>query len=179
MGAVVRINPEGEKEAALFTWGFQPGWSKRAWINARSETAFESRAFAPAARKRRCLVAASGWYEWQGPKAPKQPYVFHLDGFRPFAFAGIWTARETDEGWAGSFAILTRPATDKLEWIHGRMPVVLDPEHYEAWIAPETSEAMAREIASDAFGEIETYAVSTYVNKPANNDAECIRLVET
>ena len=91
---VVFINDDGVRELRMFRWGFQPHWAKRAWINARSETLFESRAFAPAAKRRRCLVPAIGWYEWQGSKAPKQPYVFHVDGFRPFAFAGIWTARE-------------------------------------------------------------------------------------
>jgi len=174
-GAVIRLDADGNQESVLLTWGFQPGWAKRAWINARSETAFESRAFAPAARKRRCLVAAAGWYEWQGSKTPKQPFVFHLDGFKPFAFAGIWTARETEDGWLGSYALLTRPALSSLAPIHNRMPVVLEPEHYDAWISPTTSEADARAISTDAFGHIKTYPVSTYVNKPANNDTECIR----
>lgn len=174
-GPVIRIDADGNSEAVLLTWGFQPTWAKRAWINARSETAFESRAFAPAVRKRRCLVPAAGWYEWQGARAPKQPYVFHLDGFVPFAFAGIWTARETEQGWQGSFAILTRQAVTPLDRIHGRMPVVLAPDHYDQWISSETSEPALRALASEHFGSIQTYAISTHVNKPANNDAECIR----
>lgn len=89
---VIRLEESGEMNLSLLTWGFQPGWAKRAWINARSETVYSSKAFASAARKRRCIVPAIGWYEWQGKKAPRQPYVFHRDGFLPFAFAGIWTA---------------------------------------------------------------------------------------
>ena len=91
----------------LLIWGFQPHWAKRAWINARSETVFTSRAFAPAAKRHRCLVPAVGWYEWQGAEAPRQPWLFHLDGFRPFAFAGIWTSGTAEK--PANFAIAADP----------------------------------------------------------------------
>jgi putative SOS response-associated peptidase YedK len=58
------------------TWGFQPNWAKRAWINARAETVFEARAFAKDAMRHRCLVIAAGWYEWTGDKSPRQPHLF-------------------------------------------------------------------------------------------------------
>jgi putative SOS response-associated peptidase YedK len=178
-GPVVRISRAGDRVAELFTWGFQPAWAKRAWINARSETAFTSTAFGSAARKRRCLVPTLGWYEWQGQKAPKQPFVFHLDGFRPFAFAGLWTARQTEDGWQGSYAILTTAARPPLDEIHNRMPVVLAPEDYDSWISPDTASADAEAIAARSFGEVQTYPVSTYVNKPANDDAACIKPTAT
>jgi putative SOS response-associated peptidase YedK len=177
LAAVIRRDGRGDRTAELLTWGFQPAWAKRAWINARSETVLESRAFEAAARRRRCLVPTLGWYEWQGRKAPKQPFLLHLDGFRPFAFAGIWTARETDEGWLGSFAILTRPATPKLEAIHDRMPLIVIPERYEAWLDRDTDDTTLRGLLDAKCEAISTYPVSTYVNKPANNDAECIRPV--
>jgi putative SOS response-associated peptidase YedK len=72
----VLIEREGARAVELMTWGFQPFWAKRAWINARAETVLENRAFAPAAKRQRCLVIASGWYEWTGTKAPKQPFLF-------------------------------------------------------------------------------------------------------
>jgi putative SOS response-associated peptidase YedK len=172
---VLRADENGKVDLSLLTWGFQPGWAKRAWINARAETVFTLSAFAPAAHKRRCLVPAMGWYEWQGAAKPKQPYVFHLDGFRPFAFAGIWTARETPEGWLRSFAILTTEATGALAEIHHRKPVVLNPENYEAWIAADTKPEAARGILGGDFKGIAAYKVSAFVNKPENNDARCIQ----
>jgi putative SOS response-associated peptidase YedK len=178
LAAIVRLDERSERIVELQTWGFQPSWAKRAWINARSETAFESKAFSRAARAARCLVPAIGWYEWQGSEAPKQPYVFHLDGFSPFAFAGIWTARETDGGSSRSFAILTGPAARELCAIHDRMPLIMSPEHYAAWLDPDTPAEKAKRLATSAHPSLKTYAVSTYVNKPANNDAECIRPLE-
>jgi len=171
---VIRVGPDGQRDLALLTWGFQPAWARRAWINARSETVFETKAFAAAARKRRCLVPAIGWYEWQGAAAPRQPYVFHLDGFRPFAFAGIWTARETDAGWVRSFAILTTAADGPLKAIHDRKPLVLAEDAYAAWLAPETSVEELQALLAYDFGGIVAYRVSAYVNKPANDDPGCL-----
>lgn len=93
--AVIRVDAQGTVRAGLLRWGFQPRRARRAWINARSETVFASKAFAQAARERRCLVPAIGWYEWHGDAAPKRPYVFHRNGFVPFTFAGIWPALRT------------------------------------------------------------------------------------
>jgi putative SOS response-associated peptidase YedK len=169
---VIRLNADGAWEVTLFHFGFQPTWGKRAWVNARCETLFSSNAFASAARKRRCLVPAVGWYEWQGSESPKQPYVFHLDGFRPFAFAGIWTARRSHGGWSHNFAIVTRPALPYLERIHDRMPAILNPRDYQAWLSPETEHAES--LLGEPFTTIAIYPVSTYVNKPANDDARCI-----
>lgn len=174
LAPVIRADKTGELDLGLLTWGFQPPWAKRPWINARSETVFETKAFASAARKRRCLVPAMGWYEWQGEKAPRQPYVFHLGGFHPFAFAGIWTGRETDDGWERSFAILTTSAEGPLAAIHDRKPLVLKEEAYAAWLAPDTSVDEAKAILAGDLEGIDAYKVSPYVNKPANDDPACI-----
>lgn len=171
---VIRRDPDGKLRADLFTWNFRPGWAKRGWINARAETAWSNRAFAPAAAKRRCLVPAIGWYEWKGEKAPKQPYVLELGEFRPFSFAGIWTGRELEGGWEHSFAILTRNATDTIADIHDRMPAVLHSSQYDAWLSSDTPPEQAREIALSPVAKIETYPVSTYVNKPGNDGERCI-----
>ena len=175
LAPVVRMDDEGQLQLHTLTWGYQPEWAKRAWINARSETVFTVKAFAPAAQKRRCLVPAMGWYEWQGEEAPRRPYVFHRDGFTPFAFAGIWTARKTAEGWSRSFAILTTGAEGALREIHDRKPVVLNPEHYTAWLAPATSVDDVQAILSAGFAGISTYEITTYVNKPEHDDARCIQ----
>jgi len=174
LAPIVRVGAEGQRDLSLATWGFQPGWAKRAWINARSETAFTLNAFASAANKRRCLVPAAGWYEWQGEKAPKQPFVFHLDGFAPFAFAGIWTARELDDGWQRSFAILTTEAAGALREIHHRQPVVLDPGDYDAWLDAATPPAEAEALLGHDPEGISAYAISAFVNKPEHDDARCV-----
>jgi len=174
LAPVIRTDDQGEVVLETFKWGFQPHWAKRAWINARSETLLESRAFAPAAKKRRCLVPAVGWYEWQGTRAPKQPYLFHVDGFRPFAFAGIWTAKEEDAGTVFSFAIVTREAIPELAHLHGRMPAVLRGDDEQAWLSPKTPPEAAMQLLGEPDQPVQTYKVSTLVNKPANNDARCI-----
>jgi putative SOS response-associated peptidase YedK len=159
-----------------FVWGFKPHWAKRGWINARSETVFTSRAFAPAARRHRCLVPALGWYEWQGAEPPRQPWLFHRDGFRPFAFAGIATPASDEE--PGTFAILTTAASPALASIHDRMPVVLDAGDHERWLAPDCDQDEAEAIIGNNQTDMAVYEVSAYVNKPANNDAGCIRPLE-
>jgi putative SOS response-associated peptidase YedK len=178
LAPVVRMDKDGRLQMHMLVWGFQPGWAKRAWINARAETVFTVKAFATAAEKHRCLVPAMGWYEWQGEEAPRRPFVFHRDGFQPFAFAGIWTARETAEGWQRSFAILTTNARGHLREIHDRKPVVLSPEHYTGWLTPATSIDDLQTILRADFTGISTYAITTYVNRPEHNDAQCIQPAE-
>jgi putative SOS response-associated peptidase YedK len=171
---VILLDEDGKLVLRQFKWGFQPHWAKRAWINARSETLFESRAFAPAAKQRRCLVPAVGWYEWEGRKAPKQPYVFHVDGFKPFAFAGIWTAREEEDETIYNFAIITRAAVDSLAHLHNRMPVLMAEADQRVWLSGETKPEAAQALLGEPEQSVKTYKVSTLVNKPANNDARCI-----
>lgn len=173
---IVRLDREGARELTLLVWGFRPHWAKRAWINARSEAVFTSRAFERAARRHRCLVPALGWYEWQGAKAPKQPWVFHLAGFRPFAFAGVWTPGGPEL--PHSFAILTTDASPGLAGIHDRMPVVVDEADYARWLAPDCDEDEASWILGHHRADMQVYKVSPYVNKPENNDPECIRPFE-
>jgi putative SOS response-associated peptidase YedK len=176
LGPVVRPGPDGKPGIDMLVWGFHPHWAKRGWINARAETVFSSRAFAPAAKRHRCLVPALGWYEWQGAKPPKQPWLFHRDGFEPFAFAGIWTAGIEDA--PASYAILTTEAAPDIAAIHKRMPVVLDPADYPRWLAADCDQQEAGAILGDNRTDVAVYKVSSYVNKPANNDAECIRPIE-
>lgn len=176
--AVIRIDAQGTVRADLLRWGFQPRWAKRAWINARSESVFSSRAFAKAARERRCLVPAIGWYEWHGDAAPKRPYVFHRDGFVPFTFAGVWTGRETEAGAERSFAILTRAAPAALAAYYSRMPVVLEGEAARAWLSRASSSDEAQQALVHAAGQFSVYPVSRRVNKPENDDAGCIEPVD-
>lgn len=171
---IVLRDREGQPAAELVVWGFRPPWADRRWINARAETMFTAKAFAPAARERRCLVAAVGWYEWQGEKASRQPFLHHRGALEPLAFAGLWTAAQIGGEWQRSFAILTRPATAAVRAIHDRMPAVLEPDDFEAWLAAETPREEALRLVLASEPDIAAYPVSPHVNKPEHDDPSCI-----
>jgi len=184
LAAIIRKRRDGSRVAALFTWGFKPQWANRHWINARAETVFTSAAFKRAAAVQRCLVPAVGWYEWQGDAQPKVPYVHYRDDFgddfgddfAPIAFAGIWTGtgREGEPGSTRSFAILTGPAAPSVAFVHDRMPVVLDPAHYDLWLDPAAARDDLEQALKAPAGAFASRRISTYVNKPANDDPACI-----
>lgn len=192
LAAVIRTRRDGSRAAELFVWGYKPRWAERAWINARAETVFTSRAFADSARSRRCLVPAAGWYEWQGERAPKQPYVHFRGEFAPIAFAGIWTTssppRSSERARRGqrdavpnepgeplrTFAILTRDATSDVAHVHDRMPAVLAPEHYATWLDPNAARDALERILLAPGPEVLTRRISMRVNKPEHDDADCI-----
>jgi putative SOS response-associated peptidase YedK len=163
----------GNNVVERLIWGFRPPWAKRSWINARDDTLLQTTAFREAARKRRCLVIATGWYEWQDSAAKrKQPYYIRFDCV--FAFAGIWTARKLDETqWEVSFAIVTTAARGMVEAIHDRMPLVLDPRHYGAWLSPRVENPQGLLQPFEGAG-MEAYPVSRIVNDPKNDTAQCI-----
>lgn len=175
LAPVIRLSPEGELRADLLSWGFQPGWAKRPWINARAETLFETKAFASAAKKRRCLVPAVGWYEWQGSQAPRQPYVFHRPEFAPFAFAGIWTGKQTEAGWDRSFAIVTTSAVGPATDIHHRFPLIVAQDNHAAWLTDATPMTELEAVLAYEASDIAFYPVSTYVNKPDHDDEDCLK----
>jgi putative SOS response-associated peptidase YedK len=148
-------------------------------INARAETVAEKPAFRSAFRQRRCLVLADGFYEWQQqePKKPKQPFYFRLSNGQPFAFAGLWEHWENGNGEEiESCTLLTTEPNELMKSIHNRMPVILDPKHYDLWLDPEVkkSELLQPLLHPYPAEEMTAYPVSTAVNKPSNDTAECI-----
>lgn len=157
-------------------WGFRPQSAKRPWINARDDTLFTQPLFRASAQKRRCLVVATGWYEWRdvGEKK-KQPYYVHLG--HVFAFAGVWTARKLNEtDWEATFAIITTAARGpELMKIHDRMPLVLPPKHYAAWLNPQTESPQS--LLTPHVEGLRAWPVSTSVNDPRNDSAECVEEV--
>ncbi len=184
---VVRLTPAesgaasaGGPELAMLRWGLIPSWAKEAaigsrMINARAETVAEKPAFRNAFRERRCLVPADGFYEWAHANGAKQPWRIHRADDGPLAFAGLWErwrqAGETVE----SFTIITTDANAALLPIHERMPVVLDPPDFAAWLDAEDTPrdhalALLRPYAGDALA---AYKISTHVNSPRNDDKNC------
>ncbi len=182
--ACVRNAPEnGHREYVPLKWGLVPSWAKDAsmgnkMINARAETVAEKPSFRSAFKKRRCLIVAHGYYEWKRERANKQPYYICFKDERPFAFAGLWEQNEkaTDEI-IDSCAIITTAPNTLMEPIHHRMPVILDTDEYDLWLDhtvadPATLNSLLRPYRHE--DEMEAYAVSTMVNSPSNNRAECI-----
>ena len=145
--AAVRAVPAGSgRELALLRWGLIPSWSKdpaigNRLINARAETAKEKPSFRNAFRRHRCLIPASGFYEWLRWERGKQPYFVRMRDGHPFAFAGLWDRWESpDKGVIETCTILTTAANDVLAPIHDRMPVILPPREYDRWLDPSTPE---------------------------------------
>ena len=111
-----------------------------AFINARAETVAEKPAFRTAFRQRRCLILADGYYEWQTVGKTKQPYFIRRGDDRPFGFAGLWESRAEKDGTAlESCTIITTTANERTRFVHDRMPVIVDPGEWDAWLAPEAA----------------------------------------
>jgi putative SOS response-associated peptidase YedK len=175
----VAIERDGERKVVLMTWGFQPHWAKRAWINARAESAFEARAFGKDATRHRCLVIAAGWYEWTGNKAPRQPHLFKRVDGHSFAFAGIWTNRKIDDEWVSSYAIVTTDADELSAPVHDRMPLIVHPLAYDAWLSPDAEPQDYRAVIENPGDDAEyvVFPVSKAVNSPKNDSPELVNHV--
>lgn len=179
--AVIRTAASGQKEAITARWGLIPYWADdpaigNRLINARSEGIENKPAFREPFRRRRCLVPADGFYEWQkipGSRA-KRPIFFRIKGGRVFAFAGVWDLWRRGGEEVTSFAIITCPANELVGRVHERMPVILpEPEQWEQWLKLPAEEV--RELLRPLSpGVMEAWAVSPRVNDPAVDDPGCI-----
>jgi putative SOS response-associated peptidase YedK len=172
----------GGREIVRARWGLVNSWSKdrsvgAKQINARSETAADKPAFRAAFAKRRCVVPADGFYEWQGPKGARQPVWFHAPGGDLLAFAGLYES--FDDPSTGererTFTILTTGPNARVAPVHDRMPAVLAPADVEAWLAPGTEAAAARALLRPApDGLLVATLVSSRVSSVGNDDPGCL-----
>ncbi len=174
---------DGGRELVMLRWGLIPAWAKDAvignrMINARAETVADKPAFRAAFRHRRCLIAADGFYEWRKTGGgAKQPYHIRLESGAPFAIAGLWERWRPPDGEAvESCTLITTAANALLAPIHDRMPVIVGPEDYDAWLDPEPPSAGAltallRPYPAD---RMSAFAVSRVVNDPRNDTEACI-----
>lgn len=181
MPVVVRNSPNRLVE---MQWGLIPSWSKEpraqfSTINARAETITKSPVFRGPFKSRRCLVPASGFYEWQRTEQGKQPFCIQLKGQELFAFAGlydIWHDAEGNELY--SYTVITTKPNDLVASIHNRMPVILRQEDEDAWLDKETDQArLLSLLAAYPADEMEAYPVSRALNNPANEGAELAQQV--
>ncbi|MFZ5915305.1 MAG: SOS response-associated peptidase [Chloroflexota bacterium] len=180
--ATVRQAPSGSgRELVMMQWGLVPSWARdlkigSRMINARSETAAEKPAFRSAFRRRRCLVLADGFYEWQHREHGKQPFYIRLQDGRPFGLAGLWEYWEGAEGALESCTILTTTPNDLMRPLHDRMPVILSPEHHDLWLdaAVQQTERLQPLLAPYSSQNMTAYPIGAWVNKPANEGPRCI-----
>jgi putative SOS response-associated peptidase YedK len=163
--------------AVRLRWGLVPPWADPATgarlINARAETIAEKPAFRSAFRRRRCLVLADGFYEWQRTPEGKVPMRIRLRSGRPFALAGIWEVKP-GEPELRTCAIITTAANRFMAPIHDRMPVLLQGAAAAAWLAEGEAAALAGLLVPCADDELEAYPVSRLVNAPANDVPACL-----
>lgn len=181
----VREDDAGVRVCVELRWGLIPAWTKdpkksRAPINARSETAAEKPSFRRAISRDRCLVPASGFYEWQGKGGSKQPFLFRMRAQAVFAIAGIC---ETWRGEGGevidSVALLTTDANAVVAPVHPRMPVILSPEDYGRWLDRKNLDgaSLADLMVPAAAETLESFAVSTMVNNPRFDEPACLEAI--
>jgi len=165
-------------------WGLIPEWARdmtigARLINARAETITQKPSFRESFKKRRCLVLADGFYEWQRPSggARKTPYYFRMQTGRGFAFAGLWASWRDPAGTTvETCTIITTAANTLVQPVHHRMPVILPPAEYRQWLAVESSDPneLLSALAPYPANHMEAYPVSEHVNHTKNNESTCI-----
>ena len=173
---IVRRTHAGDREQHLVRWGLIPSWVKdprefTTIINARSETASEKPSFRGSLRHRRCLVPATGFYEWTGKPGQKRPHLFRPRDGGLFALAGLaehWVGADGSE--LETMAILTTSANATMEPIHDRMPVIIAPEHFDVWLDCTTGTAKFAEtlLMPPPSSLLEILDVNPRLNNPRN-----------
>src|SRR5712664_923579 len=166
----------------LMRWGLIPAWVKdprkiTLLINARSETVQEKPAFKNAMKRRRCLVPADGYYEWQAASSRKRPFFIHRRDGSPFGFAALaetWIGPNGEE--LDTVAIITAPASADLTVLHHRVPVTIEPGDFERWLdcSDDNAETVMALLRAPDEGCFVWHQISTRVNRAANDDAQLI-----
>ena len=174
------LDRNSEREATFLRWGLIPFWSKepKGFINARAETIEQKAAFNESFQKRRCLIPADGFYEWERNGKISQPYYFQMKDQAPFAFAGIWDRWKSEDIWITSCAIITTTANELLAPIHHRMPVIISPEAYDLWLADDPRVPVKDLLAPFPASEMISHTVSHDVNDVKVDDAHLVDPVD-
>lgn len=179
---------DGVRQLGTFRWGLIPFWAKDRKIgarniNARSETVAEKATFRDSFVRKRCLIPADGFYEWEVKERGKLPHYFHSSSGAPLAFAGLWASwrdRETNEK-VKTCSIITGTPNTLVQPIHDRMPVMLRHEAWASWLDPATDDPEFLQSLLVPLPErlLAEFPVSTLVNSVKNNIPECIVPLES
>lgn len=179
------LEEKNERILTRLKWGLIPSWAKdpdigNRMINARAESLDEKPSFREAFQSRRCIIPASGFYEWQKTNSgAKQPFYFYLKDKEVFGFAGLWESwidRQTGEE-LETCAIITTEANEEVKPVHDRMPVILKAEYYDEWLSAKEKNAdrLQKLLAPYPADEMNSHAVSKSVNIPDTDSAELIK----
>ena len=177
------IASEAPHELRFFRWGLIPWWAKDAsignkLINARAETLVEKPSFKNAFRNRRCLVPATGFFEWRR-NTDKTPYHIMLKSGDPFCFAGLWDKWVTGDGEIiHSFTIITTSPNELMEQIHDRMPVILPREQEQRWMSPQPDPSLVELLVPFPAGMMKAYPISKLVNSARNDTPHILEPAE-
>lgn len=177
----VLLQDGGRRVLDMLRWGLIPSWARdpaigNKMINARAETVAEKPAFRSALARRRCVVPASGFFEWKKEGKGKVPHWIHRADGGPLALAGLWeTWRPEGAEPVHTFTILTTSASGDVAGLHDRMPVILDGDARQDWLSPDTPAADLVDLLRPApEGTLRAYAVSTAVNRPSYDAPDLI-----
>ena len=177
---VVLLGDQSKYTLTFAHWGVIPHWAKSMPkvrpINARAETLAIRPYFRHMLQRTHCIIPASGFYEWkQTAQSKKQPYYIHRADGKPIAFAGLWDIWKSDESAAPivSCTLITTDANSEMKFVHNRMPVILEPEHWKEWLNASKPEA-GKLLKPSKDGALTLYSVSTKVNNPKNSQHDCI-----
>lgn len=171
---------EGGLRADSLRWGLVPAWAKDVqagsrMINARSETASSKPSFRGPFRARRCVIPATGFFEWSRGNGAKQPHFIRQAQEQTLLFAGLWDSVRLDGQTIETFTILTRAANEFMRPLHDRMPVILCADDARAWMEPcDEVELLEGLLGAEPTTVLAAYEVSNYVNSPRNSGKECI-----
>ena len=185
---VIAITREGEQNrcADHYRWGLIPFWAKdpaigNRMINARAETLMEKPSFRQAYSRRRCLIPATGFYEWQKQAQGKQPIFISREDQKPLAFAGLWDQWQSPDGEKFSTCtIITTGANDFMREMHHRMPVCLDREMHDLWLSADASRSDLDELVQGPQEVLlQAWPVSRRVNNPVNDTKDLVEPVSS
>lgn len=178
---IVRLGENGAREIVPARWWLIPSWWKKPLkelptaFNARAEDIATKPMFRTAFRRHRCLVPATGWYEFKGTAGNKESYHFHLPERGPLAFGGVWERWTSPENeTVDSFAILTTQPNETARAIHNRMPLIIEPADYARWLAPIELGDAADELCSAYAKGLTVYRTRAFGNDPRREGPECV-----
>jgi len=175
----IRYSPEGKRVMHLLRWGLVPHWAKDPSIgarlsNARGETLTEKPSFRDSFKHRRCLVPADGFYEWKSEGRQKQPYFFSMKTSEPFALGGLWESwRMPDGNVLRTCCLITTGPNEIMLPVHDRMPVIIAPHDYEAWLTGESAEVQDL-VKPYPTVEMQAWAVGRRVSKSGEEGADLV-----
>jgi putative SOS response-associated peptidase YedK len=186
---VAVIANTGKNELDFFLWGLIPSWAKdpsigNRMINARAETLAEKPSFKNALRRRRCLILADGFFEWQSlpNQRTKQPHFFQLADRKPFGFAGLWEIWQSPDGSeVRSCTIITTQPNQLIVPVHNRMPVIVKQNDISSWLTQDEIQPSSVSHILTAYPDhlMRSSLVSMAVNNPANDSPACIQPINT